>query len=104
MAYSVTQRKQEMGIRVALGARPTDILKLIVGHGMTLTLVGVAVGVAASLLLTRLLASLLFGIHAMDPVSFGGAATTLVLAAFLACYIPARRATQVDPNLVLRFE
>jgi putative ABC transport system permease protein len=104
MAYSVSQRKQEMGIRVALGAKPRDILRLIVGHGMRLTLTGVGVGVIVSLLLTRLLSTLLFGIGAIDPVVFSGAAVVLMGAAFLACYLPARRATQVDPLMVLRSE
>ncbi len=104
MAYSVTQRKQEMGIRVALGAAPRDILKLVVGQGMRLTLAGVAAGVLVSLALTRLLASLLFGVRAIDVTVFSAAALVLVAAAFLACYLPARRATQVDPMVVLRFE
>jgi putative ABC transport system permease protein len=104
MAYSVTQRKQEMGIRVALGAAPGDILKLVVGQGMRLTLVGVAAGVLVSLALTRLLSSLLFGVRAIDMTVFSAAALVLVAAAFLACYLPARRATQVDPIVVLRFE
>jgi len=104
MAYSVTQRTQEMGIRVALGAGPRDILKLVVGQGMRLTLAGVAAGVLVSLALTRLLASLLFGVHAIDMTVFTVAALVLVAAAFLACYLPARRATQVDPIVVLRFE
>ena len=104
MAYSVNQRKQEMGIRVALGARPSDILRLVVGHGMRLTLVGVGLGVAVSLLLTRLLASLLFGIKGIDPAVFSAAAVVLVGSALLACYLPARRATQVDPVVVLRMD
>jgi putative ABC transport system permease protein len=104
MAYSVTLRQQEMGIRVALGAGPSDILKLVVGQGMWLTVAGVVAGVVASLMLTRLLSSLLFGVHAVDVTVFGGAALVLVGAAFVACYLPARRATQVDPIVVLRFE
>jgi putative ABC transport system permease protein len=104
MAYSVTQRKQELGIRVALGAESRDILRLVVGHGMRLTLVGVALGVLTSLLLTRLLSTLLFGVQAIDPVAFSGSALVLVIAALVACYLPARRATRVDPIGVLRFE
>jgi putative ABC transport system permease protein len=104
MAYSVNQRKQEMGIRVALGANPSDILRLVVGQGMRLTLAGVGFGVAVSLLLTRLLSSLLFGIQGIDPAVFGAAAVVLVGSALLACYLPARRATQVDPVAALRFE
>jgi len=104
MAYSVTQRKQELGIRAALGAAPRDILRLVVGQGMRLTLIGVILGVLTSLLLTRLLTTLLFGVHAIDPIAFVGSALVLVVAAFVACYLPARRATRVDPIVVLRFE
>jgi putative ABC transport system permease protein len=104
MAYSVTQRKQELGIRVALGAEPRDILRLVVGQGMRLALVGMVAGVLTSLLLTRVLSSLLFGVHAIDPLAFVGAAVALVIAAFMACYLPARRATRADPIVVLRFE
>jgi len=104
MAYSVTARKQEMGIRVALGARSADILRLVVGQGMRLTLLGVGIGILVSLALTQLLSSLLFGVHAKDPFVFGAAALVLVLAAFGACYLPARRATRVDPIVVLRYE
>ncbi len=104
MAYAVTARWQEIGIRAALGARPDDILRLVVGQGMRMTLVGVAVGVGVSLALTRLLASLLFGVEATDPLVFGAAALVLAVAAFIACYIPARRATRVDPIVVLRCE
>jgi putative ABC transport system permease protein len=104
MAYSVTQRKQELGIRVALGAEPRDILRLVVGQGMKLALVGVALGVLTSVALTRLLSSLLFGVHAIDPLAFAGSALGLVLAAFVACYLPARRATRADPIVALRFE
>ena len=104
MAYSVTQRKQELGIRVALGAEPRDILRLVVTQGMKLTAIGVLLGVLASLLLTRLLSTLLFGVHAIDPVAFAGSALVLVVASFVACYLPAQRATRVDPIVVLRFE
>jgi len=104
MAHSVSSRKQEMGIRVALGARPAEILRLVVGQGMRLTLVGVALGVAASFALTRLLATLLFNVRATDPLIFSGAAFVLIATALFACYLPARRATRVDPITVLRYE
>jgi len=104
MAYSVAARKQEMGIRVALGARAADILWLVVGQGMRMTLIGVAIGVAVSLALTRLLANLLFGVPATDPLVFSAAALVLAGAALVACYIPARRATRIDPILVLKYQ
>jgi putative ABC transport system permease protein len=104
MAYSVAARTQEMGIRMSLGAGPRDIVKLVMGQGMRLALIGVAIGIAASLALTRLISTLLFGVSATDPLAFSLAAVVLVTTALIACYLPARRATRVDPIVVLRSE
>ncbi|HZH90557.1 MAG TPA: ABC transporter permease [Pyrinomonadaceae bacterium] len=104
MSYSVTQRTHELGIRIALGAQTRDVLKLILGRGFALTLVGVALGLAASFALTRVMSSLLFGVSATDPVTFGGLSFLLIAVALTACYIPTRRAMKVDPMVALRNE
>ena len=104
MSYLVAENTRAIGIRVALGAQQTDILKLVVGPGLALTLTGIVIGMAGAFGLTRLMKSLLFGVSATDPLTFIMIALTLVLVALLACYIPARRATKVDPIIALRCE
>jgi putative ABC transport system permease protein len=104
MAYSVSRRTREIGVRVALGAATGDVLGMIVGQGLRPIFIGVAIGIAGSLALTRTVESLLFGVTATDPLTFGGVTLLLVGAALLACYIPARRATRVDPMVALRYE
>jgi len=104
ISYAVTQRMRELGVRVALGASRGSILRLILGQGTRLVLMGSGAGIAAALLLTRLMASQLFHVKWFDPVTLASAVFTLVIAALLACYIPARRATRVDPMTALRYE
>jgi ABC-type antimicrobial peptide transport system permease subunit len=103
-AYTTRQRTHEIGVRVALGASKDDILRLVLGHGLWLTLVGVALGLAASFALTRFLGSMLLGVTSTDALTFSSVAILLCAVALFACFIPARRAMRVDPMVALRYE
>lgn len=104
MSFATTQRTREIGVRVALGASGNDILKLVMRQGLRLTIVGVAIGLASALALTRLLRTLVFGVSTHDPLTFLGVAVMVILVALIACVIPARRATKVDPLVALKYE
>lgn len=104
MSYSVTQRTHEIGIRMAIGARPTDVFKMILGHGMKLALIGVVLGLLLAFGVTRFMVTMLFGVEPTDATTFAGITAILIAVALLACYLPGRRATKVEPTISLRYE
>src|SRR3989441_9871516 len=104
LAYAVTQRQREIGVRLALGAQKRNVLSLVIGQGMRMALAGVAIGIVAALALTRVIRSLLYGVTPTDPVTFVFVSLLLVGVALLACWLPARRAAKIDPMEALRYE
>jgi putative ABC transport system permease protein len=104
MAYMVTGRTREVGIRMAMGAQQSEVLRMILGDGARLTVLGIGAGLAAAFGLTRVMSSLLFGVSAVDPMTFAGITLLVALVAMLASYIPARRAAKVDPMVALRYD
>jgi putative ABC transport system permease protein len=104
ISYSVARRTSEIGIRIAMGAQSSDVLKMVLGQGLRLGLCGVAAGAAGAFALTRLIRGMLFGINAFDPLTFAAMAVVLIAVTVLACYVPAQRATKVDPMVALRYE
>jgi ABC-type antimicrobial peptide transport system permease subunit len=104
ISYLVGQRTHEIGVRVALGAQSNDVMRLIIGHGAKMAVIGVAIGTATALALTRLMSNQLFGVSAHDPLTFTAVACLLILVSVAACYVPARRAMRVDPIVALRHD
>jgi predicted permease len=104
ISFAVSQRTREIGVRMALGARPAEVLRMILTEGLTLVAVGVVVGVAAALMLTRLLEGMVYGVRVRDPLIFAMVNLLMIVVSLAACYVPARRATRVDPLVALRYE
>ena len=104
LSYALSRRTREIGIRMALGGKAGDVLSGVVRQGMTLTLIGCAIGIALAIVLTRFVASLLYGVAPIDPITFAAAISILMVVASLACYLPARRAARIDPMVALRHE
>jgi len=104
MSFAVARRTRELGIRVALGARPGDVFRLVLLQGMTLVIVGLVLGIGVAVAVTRLLASFLYGVSTTDALTFTAIPALLTAVALLACYLPARRATKVEPLVALRYE
>jgi putative ABC transport system permease protein len=104
MSYAVSQRTREIGVRMALGARVPDVLKMVLGEGLKLTLIGVAIGLIAALAMAQLMQSLLYGVGAIDPLTFAGAPALVAATALVPCWIPARHAAKTDPMVALRAE
>jgi ABC-type antimicrobial peptide transport system permease subunit len=102
MSFSTSQRSREFGVRVALGARPSDILSMVVGEGLRLAAAGIVSGIIIAIWLTRLLSGLLFGVTAMDPLTFGAVSGAILVVSALSCYLPARRAVNSDPLITLK--